>query len=148
MFLLDCMPCYRILKKHLQQIMFMYIYLNAVFPDLGLYIVLINAVLKRGAIITDEVKSVQIKAVAFISRWSWNSKWSNRCGKMMRQLRFFKILRDMVDEVGYPFGNELINQKQFSITFSPTLQLRFPVMNRMTKKGLKSLKKSQTTLYL
>ena len=57
-----------------------------------------------------------------------------------------KILRDKVDEVGYPVGNELINQKQFSITFSPTLKIQFPVMNRMTKEGLNSLKKSQTTL--
>ena len=35
--------------------------INAVFPDFGTYIVLVNVVLKRGAIITGEVKSVQIK---------------------------------------------------------------------------------------
>ena len=28
-----------------------------------------------------------------------------------------KILKDKVDEVGYPVGNELMNQNQFSITF-------------------------------
>ena len=38
--------------------------INVVFPDLGIYIVLINAVLKRGVIIRGEVKSVQTKAVA------------------------------------------------------------------------------------
>ena len=30
-----------------------------------------------------------------------------------------EILRDKVDEVDYPVANELINQKQFSITLSP-----------------------------
>ena len=62
--------------------------------------------------------------------------------------RAMKILRDKVDEAGYSVGvmhNTLINQKQFSSTFSPILKIRFPMM-RMTKKGLKSLKKSKITL--
>ena len=48
----------------------MYISMNVVFPDLGIYLILINTVWKRGAIITGEVKLVQTEAIASNSRWS------------------------------------------------------------------------------
>ena len=80
--------------------------INAVFPDLGIYIVLINAALKRGAIKTGEVKSVQTKSVAS------NSRWYEVIGA--GDDKAMKILRDKVNEVGYPVGNELMNQKRNS----------------------------------
>ena len=64
---------------------------------------LINAVLKRGAIIRDEVKSVRQKPSPLIQGdleipIEITVEWEDE--------RAMKILRDKVDEVGSPVGNE------------------------------------------
>ena len=64
--------------------------------------------------------------------------------------RAMKILRDKVYEVDFPVGDAQYPNESKAIlkycTFSPTLKIRFPVMNQMTKKGLMSLMKSQKTI--